>query len=233
MTEKETIKILKSWRDPKNKAGMVRFGINERGTLGIPVPKLRALSKKIGRDHALALRLWRAGIHEAQLLAAMICEPEKMTAAQADSWAKSVDSWDTCDQAAMNAWRWAPFAWKKVFEWPKSGKEFVRRSGFSLMAALAVGDPSTRLGAGKAASDAKFIALFPLIKRYSVDERNFVRKAVNWALRQIGKRNLKLNKAAIKAAKDIAKIDTKAARWIAADAIRELSDPKIISRLKK
>jgi 3-methyladenine DNA glycosylase AlkD len=222
MTQEEIVKLLKSWRDPKNLAGMARFGISKRGTLGVSVPKLRALAKKNGRDHALALRLWKTGIHEAQLLASMICEPEKMTSAEADSWAKSVDSWDTCDQAAMNAWRWAPFAWKKVFEWPKSEKEFVRRSGFSLMAGLA---------AGKKASDEKFIRLLPLIRRYATDERNFVRKAVNWALRQIGKRNRKLNAAALQAAKEIKKIDSKSARWIAADAIRELSSSAVKARI--
>ena len=224
MTLKEIVSLLESWRDPKNIAGMALFGISAKGTLGVPVPKLRGLARKIKTDHALALGLWETGIHEARLLATMIADADRITPAQADAWTADFDSWDTCDQACMNLYRRTPFAWKKACAWARSEEEFVRRAGFALMAALA---------AGKAASDAKFIALLPLIRRYSVDERNFVRKAVNWALRQIGKRNLRLNEAALKAAKEIRKIDSKSARWIAADAIRELSHPKIAARFKR
>lgn len=224
MTKNEIVKLLKSWRDPKNLAGMVRFGISAKGTLGVPVPKLRALVKKIGKNHKLALELWKTNIHEARLLATMIADPFKLTERQADIWVHDFDSWDTCDQACMNILRYTSFAWKKIPQWCKSKHEFVRRAGFAQIAALASGD--------KQATDTQFIKLFPLIKRYSTDERNFVRKAVNWALRGIGKRNIKLNTLAVKTAKEIQKIDSKSARWIANDAIRELMNQKTIKMIK-
>jgi 3-methyladenine DNA glycosylase AlkD len=224
MTERDIIKLLKSWADPKNVAGMVRFGISAKGALGFPVPKLRALAKKTGKDHALALKLWNSGLHEGRILATMIADPAVMTAKEADAWVSDFDSWDTCDQACMNVLRYAPFAWNKILVWSKSKEEFVRRAGFAMIAALASGD--------KKATDAQFIKLFPLIKKYSTDERNFVKKAVNWALRGIGKRNIKLNALVVKAARDIVKIDSKSARWIANDAIRELTDPKTIKMVR-
>jgi 3-methyladenine DNA glycosylase AlkD len=225
MTSSEIVKLLKTWRDPKNIAGMARFGISAKGTLGVPVPKLRGLAKKIGTDHALALKLWKTGIHETRLLATMVADASALAPEQADAWTADFDSWDTCDQACMNLYRWTPFAWKKIGRWAKDEREFVRRAGFALIAALASGDRETK--------DEKFIALFPLIKKYSTDERNFVRKAVNWALRGIGKRNMRLNAAALKAAKEISKLDSKSARWVAANAIWELSDPKIIALTKR
>lgn len=225
MNEKEIVKLLRSWRDPKNIAGMARFGISAKGTLGVPVPKLRGLAKRIKTDHALALKLWKTGIHEARLLATMIADASALTPEQADAWTADLDSWDTCDQACMNLYRWTPFAWEKIGEWVKDEREFVRRASFALIAALAAGDRKSKNG--------KFTALFPLIKKYSDDERNFVRKAVNWALRGIGKRNTKLNAAAVKAAKDIAKKESRSARWIAANALSELNDPKIIAMIKR
>lgn len=215
---------MKSWRDPKNIAGMVRFGISAHGTLGVPVPKLRHLAKRIGTDHALALGLWETDIHEARVLATMIADPDKFMPSEADAWTADFDSWDICDQACMNLYRWTPFAWKKIREWADDEREFVRRAGFALIAALASGD--------KNAPDAKFTALLPLIRRHSRDERNFVRKAVNWALRGIGKRNLRLNAAATRTARSLQKIESKSARWIAADAIRELGDRKIIEMIR-
>lgn len=225
MTKNEIVKLLRSWRDPKNIAGMVRFGISAHGTLGVPVPKLRALAKKIKKDHELALELWKTNIHEARILATMIADPVKLTAREADTWVRDFDSWDTCDQACMNILRYAPFAWQRTVVWARDKREFVRRAGFAMIAALASGD--------KKAPDAQFVKMFPLIKKYSTDERNFVRKAVNWALRGIGKRNIKLNKLAVKVAKEIQKLDSKPARWIANDAIRELTDPVIVRRIKK
>lgn len=225
MTEKEIVKLLKSWKNPKNIAGMVRFGISAKGALGVPVPKLRSLAKKIGTNHGLALKLWRTKFHEAKILATMIADKKIMTSAEADAWVKDFDSWDTCDQACMNVLRWTPFAWKKVFIWSKSRQEFVRRAGFALIAALASGD--------KRASDAQFVKLFPLIKKYSTDERNFVRKAVNWALRGIGKRNLALNKKARVISSELLAVDSRVARWIAADALRELTNAKTLARIKK
>jgi len=214
MESREIIKKLKSFSSKKNVAGMARFGINPKYALGVNVPVLRDLAKKTGRDHKLALSLWKSRIHEARILASMIDEADKVTEKQMDSWVKDFNSWDLCDQCCMNLFDKTAFNWKKALEWPKREEEFVRRAGFALMASLAVHD--------KKAKDKDFIKLFPLIKKYSIDERNFVKKAVNWALRQIGKRNAVLREKCIKLAKEIQKTDSKSAQWIAKDAVREL-----------
>lgn len=196
---------------------MARFGINPRHkTLGVSIPNLRKIAKQAGKDHALAQKLWASGIHEARILAGMVADPDKVTPKEMDRWAKDFDSWDVCDQACYNLFCYSPVAHKKTREWSRKKEEFYKRSGFALMASLAVHD--------KKAKDREFLVYLPVIKRESTDERNYVRKAVNWALRQIGKRNPKLRKAALKAAKEIYNIDSKAARWIAADAIRELKN---------
>ncbi len=210
--------------NPRNVEGMARFGINPKDTLGVSMPELRRLGKQIGKDHALALRLWGSGIHEARILAALVDEPAKVTEAQAEKWVRQFDSWDVCDQVCMNLFDRTPFAHAKAIEWASRTREFERRAGFSLMAVLAVHD--------KESGDGAFLKFLPAIKRASVDERNFVKKAVNWALRQIGKRNLSLNKAAIKAAEEIQKMDSKSARWIAKDALRELRSGAVRKRLK-
>jgi 3-methyladenine DNA glycosylase AlkD len=211
----EIIKTIKANRNEKNIAGMARFGISAKNTYGLPIPLLRQLAKKIGRDHKLALQLWGSGIHEARLLAGFIADPAQVTVTQLESWVKDFDSWDICDQVCSNLFDRTPFAYRKAFEWSKRKEEFVRRAGYVLMATLAVHD--------KSASDAKLAKFFPVLIRGATDERNFVRKAVNWALRQIGKRNRHLCKLAIKTGREIARIDSKAARWIAADALRELT----------
>ncbi|VVB58573.1 DNA alkylation repair enzyme [Candidatus Anstonella stagnisolia] len=216
---------IKSLRNPKNIAGMARFGISSKNTYGLSIPTLRAMAKEIGKSHPLALLLWKTKIHEARLLAGFIGDPSELTSSQMDAWVADFDSWDVCDQVCSNLFDRSPLAWKKVFQWVKSEKEFTRRSGFALIAALSVHD--------KKATNAQFLSLLPLIKKYSHDERNFVRKAVNWALRQIGKRNLVLNKAAISAAKEILSQNTKSARWIANDALRELQSPQVQKRLKE
>lgn len=211
---KQIIVILKKHRNPKNVAGMARFGINPKNTLGISIPWLRAYAKTIGRNHALAAQLWKTKIHEARLLAAFIEESAKVTPKQMDSWTGDFDSWDICDQVCSNVWDRTPFAYTKSFRWAKDKREFVRRAGFVMMAALAVHDKKT--------DDKTFLKFFPIIKKYSTDERNFVRKAVNWALRQIGKRSTFLRPKAIRLARDIERIDSPSARWIAKDALREL-----------
>ena len=209
---------------PRDREGMARFGINPKNTLGISIYKLRPMAKEIGYDHKLALKLWASGIHEACILAVFIDDPELVTPMQMESWAKDFDSWDVCDQACTSLLDGTQFAWTKATEWAKRDEEFIKRGAFALMAGLAVHD--------KKATDADFSKLFPIIKSASTDERNFVRKAVNWALRNIGKRNLALNKKAIACAKEIQKLDSKAARWIAADALRELQGEKVQERLK-
>lgn len=225
MNAEDVIAQLKKHSNPKDREGMTRFGINPKFALGVRIPFLRNLAKKIGKNHKLAQDLWRTGIHEARILATMIDEPGKVSEKQMEQWVKGFDSWDLCDQCCMNLFSKLPMAWEKIIEWPKREEEFVRRAGFALMACLAWYDKKTK--------DDDFIRFFPIIKNYSIDERNFVRKSVNWALRQIGKKNLNLNKKAIKVAEEIKKINSKSAQWIANDAIRELTDNKIKKRLKK
>jgi len=224
MKYEEIIKKLRSLANPKNVAGMARFGISPKNTLGVPVPKLRALAKRIGKDHKLAQKLWNSKIHEARILASMIDDPKLVTEKQINKWVKDFNSWDVCDQVCMNLFVFAKPAYKKCFEFPKRKEEFVRRTGFTLMACFAFKRRDLK--------DGDLIKFFPVIKKYSTDERNFVRKAVNWALRQIGKRNIKLNKEAIKAAKEIQKTNSKTAKWIAYDAIKELESKAVQKRLK-
>lgn len=216
MTTGEVVAQLKKYSKPRDREGMVRFGINPKYALGVRIPVLRNLAKKIGKNHRLAKGLWATKIHEARILAGIIEEREKVDEKQMGRWVKEFNSWDLCDQCCMNLFDKLPFAWSKAIEWAKREEEFVRRAGFALMACLAVHD--------KGAKNKDFVNFFPLIKKYSTDERNFVKKAVNWALRQLGKRNQFLEEAAIKTAKEIQKIDSKSAKWIAADAIKELSN---------
>ena len=225
MKYQQILKKLKSQANPKNVDGMARFGINPKNTLGISIYVLRPMAKEIGKDHKLAQKLWDSKIHEARLLAVFIDEPQKVTNSQMEKWAADFDSWDVCDQACTDLFDKTSLGWKKAVEWSKRKEEFVKRGAFALMAGLAVHD--------KSASNADFEKLLPIIKREAWDERNFVRKAVNWALRNIGKRNRVLNKKAIATAKKIRKTDSKAARWIAADALRELTGEKVQKRLKK
>ncbi|MFH1473927.1 MAG: DNA alkylation repair protein [Candidatus Aenigmatarchaeota archaeon] len=225
MKYQQILKKLKSQANPKNVEGMARFGINPKNTLGISVYVIRAMAKEIGKDHSMAKKLWKSKIHEARMLAGFIAEPEKTDEKLMERWVKDFDSWDICDQVCSNLFDKTPLAYKKAFEWSKRKEEFVKRAGFVLMAALSVHD--------KKADDKKFEKFLPVIKGESKDERNFVKKAANWALRQIGKRNKKLNRKAVKTAKEIKKIDSKAARWIAADALRELTSDAVQKRLKK
>jgi len=219
----QIIQKLKSLANPKNVEGMARFGINPNNTLGISVPVLRDIAREAGKDHQLAQELWASGIHEARILACFIDKPEMVTEFQMESWVKDFDSWDVCDLCCSDLFDRTKFAHQKAVEWSGREEEFVKRAGFTLMAALAVHD--------KKASDADFLKFLPIIKRESTDERNFAKKAVNWALRNMGKRNLDLNKMAIKTAEEIQKIDSKSARWIAADALRELTGEAIQKRL--
>ena len=225
MQYNDIIQRLKSLSDPEAVKGMARFGINPENTYGVSVPDLRKIARGISTDHALAEQLWASGIHEARILASMIDEPEMVTEAQMESWVKDFDSWDVCDQCCSNLFDKTGLARSKAAEWSKREEEFVKRAGFTLMATLAVHD--------KKAVDEEFVKFLPVIKRESTDNRNFVKKAVNWALRQIGKRNLNLNKMAIKAAEEIQQIDSKSARWIAADAIRELTGEAVQKKLSQ
>jgi len=217
------VRELRSIANPKNVEGMAKFGINPSNTLGISIYDLRPMAKRIGKDHELAVGLWSTGIHEARLLAGFVDDPEKVTERQMEAWAADFDSWDIVDQVCSNLFDQTDLAYKKAVEWSAREEEFVKRAGFVLMAALSVHD--------KEASDKEFERFFSIVKRESTDERNFVKKAVNWALRQIGKRNLSLNKKAVKVAESISKVDSRSARWIASDALRELKSEKVQARL--
>ncbi len=224
MESEEIISKLKTMGNPKNVEGMARYGINPKNNLGISIYKLRPLAKEIGTNHELSLKLWESGIHDARLLAVFLEDPEKVTEEQMDSWVKDFDSWDVCDQTCTSLFDLTPYAWKKIFEWAERDEEFVKRAAFSMIAGLAVHD--------KKASNEKFEQLAPLIVKHAIDERNYVKKAVNWALRNIGKRNKMLNKKMVELSKKIQKIDSKSARWVANDAIRELTSEKVRQRLK-
>ncbi len=214
----DIVERFRSLRTPKNLAGMARYGIRVEEAFGVPMPVVRKMARELGRDQELAVALWESGIHEARILAGLVAEPERVTKTLAEKWVKQLDSWDVCDQLCMNLLRKTSFAHEKALAWSSRRAEFVKRAGFALMAVLAVHD--------KAAADAKFNPFLEAIARQSTDERNFVKKAVNWALRQIGKRNVRLNRKALSTARQIAGLDTKAARWIAKDAIRELTSRK-------
>jgi 3-methyladenine DNA glycosylase AlkD len=235
----EILRELKGKANPDNVKGMARYGMTSEKRLGVSVPNMRMIAKKVGKKHELALELWKTGIPEAKIVAAMVGEPEKLTEEQMEDWVKEIDSWDICDQVCMNLFEKTPLARKKIFDWSEREEEFVKRTAFALIACLAWHD--------KKAEDAKIIEFLSLIKREAAkfieflslrkreatDERNFVKKAVNWALRTIGKRNPNLNKAAVKAAKEIQDIDSKTARWIASNAIKELESDAVQRRLKQ
>ncbi|TMI17733.1 DNA alkylation repair protein [Candidatus Bathyarchaeota archaeon] len=211
--------------DPKAVEGMARFGIQSSNSFGVSVPKLRALARTVGRDHLLAMRLWETGLHDARLLATMVDDPDEVTIDQMDKWVRDFDSWDVVDGSCGNLFDKTPFAVAKAKDWCKREEEFVKRAGFVLMAELAVHD--------KEAKDKVFLDFLPVVIGGASDSRNFVKKAVNWSLRQIGKRNLKLNKAAVSTALKIQKIDSGAAKWIASDALRELKSPQVLKRLRE
>ena len=222
---KDVLDKLQSKARPEQLQGMAKYGMAVEQRLGVSVPDMRKLAKEIGRDHKLALDLWRTGIAEAKIVAAMVGEPDKLTEEQMEDWVTGIDSWDVCDQVCMNLFERNQLAWKKIVDWSEREDEFVKRTAFSLIACLAWHD--------KKASDDRFIEVLPVIIRGATDERNFVKKAVSWALRNIGKRNLDLNKAAIDTAKEIKRLDSKAARWVASDTLRELESEAIRSRLKR
>ena len=214
----EIIDRLKSLASPANVEGMARFGINSKDTLGISIPVLRKVAKEVSGDHELALELWESGLHEARILAAFIDDPRLVTEEQMEVCVADFDSWDVCDQVCGSLFDKTPFAFQKAIQWAEREEEFVRRAGFAMMAMLAWHD--------KEASNEDFMPFFPLMVRYAADPRNFVKKAINWALRQAGKRNSVLRSEAIITANEILKLDSKTARWIASNAIKELRNKK-------
>jgi 3-methyladenine DNA glycosylase AlkD len=208
---------------PTNVAGMARYGISTNGAVGVSVYELRRMAKALAPDHQLALELWSTGMHEARLLAVFVDDAAAVTSSQMESWAADFDSWDICDQACTSLFDVSPHGWAKAVVWSGREEEFVKRGGFALMAGLAVHD--------KAAPDERFLALMPLIAAQADDDRNYVKKSVDWALRNIGKRNARLYAAALDTAQEIAARGTRSARWIATDALRELRSEKARRRL--
>ncbi len=223
MRYEETMQQLKSLANPENLAGMARYGINTQNAYGISLYTLRPMAREIGGDHLLAQQLWSSGIHEARILASMVDEPSKVTEEQMESWVRDFDSWDVCDQVCSNLFDKTRFAYRKAEEWSRRDEEFVKRAAFALMAALVVHD--------KKATDEVFKQFFPLISEQATDGRNYVRKAVNWALRNIGKRNINLNGMAVATARELLDTGSKSARWVASDALRELTSEKVQKRL--
>ena len=220
----EVIAALEECSNAYYREAIARYRVPNEKALGIKSPDLRKLGRTIGVNHSLALQLWNCGIHEAKTLAGYIADPKQITEAQVDQWVNEFYSWDICDNTC-NFLVKTPFTYQKVIEWSSAKKEFVKRAGFVMMVNLAIHD--------KKASDEVFVPYFPIIEREAWDERNFVKKAINWALRQLGKRSLFLHSLAIKTAHSIKAQGTKPAKWIANDALRELLSPKVIARLNK
>ena len=224
MQHNDIVEKLKSLSNPKAVESMVEYGITPENAYGVSIPDLRKLAKEVGMNHKLAQQLWAANIRETRILASMIDDPKMVTEGQMERWVKAFDYWEICDQCCMNLFEKTGFAYQKAIEWSSNEEEFIKRAGFVLMARLAVSD--------KKAEDRLFEGFLPIIEREAGDNRNFVKKAVNWALRQIGKRNPNLNKKAIEAAKKMQKVDSKSARWIASDAIRELTSKLVQERIQ-
>jgi 3-methyladenine DNA glycosylase AlkD len=222
---KKVLDKLKKKADSQQLEAMARYGMVTVKRYGVTIPDLRKIAREYGKNHNLAIDLWETGITEARILASMIDEPQKVTEKQMEEWVQDFNSWDVCDQVCMNLFEKTPFAWKKIDDWSTRDEEFVKRAAYALIACQAWHN--------KQAIDDRFIELLPMVKRGATDERNFVKKVVNWALRNIGKRNFNLNEAALETAAEIQKMDSKSARWIASDTIRELESENVKRRLRK
>ena len=215
---------LKKRSSARNREGMARYGLYSKNTLGVSVANIRVLAKRLGRDHDLALALWETGVYEARMLTTFVDEPHRVTPAQMDRWCGDFDSWGICDALCFHLFDKTPHAWKKIAKWSNARPEFVKRASFALLASVALHD--------KTAPDKLFVDSFSLIERAATDERNFVKKAVSWALRGIGKRNPALHSAALKLASRLAKSSDSPARWIGKDALRDLATPATFKRLQ-
>lgn len=225
MTAEEVLHCLQLLGNKKNIDGMKRFNISSAKAFGVTVPNIRVLAKQLGKDHHLAFQLWNNGAHEARILATLIADPESANLKLLDQWTSDVENWAQCDACCTEFFQKTKYAQILPFRWSKNRKEFVRRAGIVMIASMAVHH--------KDEDDDFFEQFFPLLKQYSTDERNFVKKAVNWAVRQIGKRNLRLNKKAIVLAQEIHKIPSSSAKWIATDALRELTNKKTIALINR
>ena len=221
---REILNKLQKQSRPNALPHLAKYGINIDAAYGVSIPDLRKLAKESGKSHSLAIALWKTGIHDARILASMVDERELVTEKQMNEWVRDFNSWDLCDQCCNNLFVFTVHSEKKALEWSKNKKEFIKRAGFVLMAVQAVHHRDK--------TNDKFINYFDIIKREAYDERNFVKKAVNWALRQIGKRNWELNTMALEVCDELRKKDSKAARWIALDAIKDLKSETAERRIK-
>jgi 3-methyladenine DNA glycosylase AlkD len=222
---RDVVRALERMGDRSRLEGMARFGIDTTRALGVTVTELRRCARELGHDHELAAALWASGVHEARLLASLVDEPAMVSDAQMEAWVADLDSWDVCDGVCGNLFDRTPFALDKAVEWSSREPEFEKRAAFALMASAAVHR--------KDLPDAAFASLLPVIRAQAIDERNYVKKAVSWALRQIGKRSSGLNSQAVRTAERIERIDSRAARWVARDALRELRSDAVQARLRK
>jgi 3-methyladenine DNA glycosylase AlkD len=222
---RDVVRTLERMGDRSRLEGMARFGIDTGRAVGVTVTELRRFARDLGHNHELAAALWASGVHEARLLASLVDEPAKVSEAQMEAWVADLDSWDVCDGVCGNLFDRTPFALDKAVEWSSREPEFEKRAAFALMASAAVHR--------KDLPDAAFASLLPVIRAQTTDERNYVKKAVSWALRQIGKRSSGLNSRAVRTAEQIERIDSRAARWVARDALRELRSDAVQARLRK
>jgi 3-methyladenine DNA glycosylase AlkD len=214
---------LEALASPEDAAGMARFGIRGARVLGIPVKTLRAIARETGRSHTLAAELWASGIHEARILASIVAEPQRVTLEEMERWASDLDSWDLCDQCCTNLWVRTPFARERALVWSEREEEFVKRAGFVLMVQVA--------GKDKGASAELLHRYLARAEQAAHDERNFVKKAVSWAIREIGQRGAELNGAAVALARRLQTSEKRAARWVGADTLRELTSEKVAQRV--
>lgn len=222
-TADQVIAKLKGFENPKTLAGKAHFGINVSKALGLSMPQIRNIAKQITKDHQLAEAMWQADLHETRLIASMIDVPKEVTEDQMERWVVGFNSWDICDQTCGELFDRTPFTTDKIHQWADREEEFVIRASFALIAWQAVHN--------KKMPDEEFLVYFPLIEAASDDPRNFVKKAVNWALRQIGKRSAYLHAPALECSRQQANSDDKTARWIGKDAVKELSSEKMLMRL--
>jgi len=224
-TARQVLAELKKKARPDVLGGLDRFGIPSAKRLGVTIPETRKMARALGTDHPLALSLWKTGVPDARILASMIADAGLLTSREMEAWVKDFDAWDICDQVCMNLFSRSPLGWKKIRPWVNSRHEFVKRAGFVLIAVLAWHDKET--------PDKIFTSYFSLLKKGAQDERNFVKKAVNWALRGIGKRKKSLHAPALRLSRELAKSASKSARWVGQGALRELESAAIRKRLAK
>jgi 3-methyladenine DNA glycosylase AlkD len=209
----------------RNRDGMARYGIVAPKVFGVSMATMQSLAKRLGRDHALAQALWETGWYEARMLCAFVGEPERLTAAEMDRWARDFDNWGICDTICMHLFDRTPHAWRKVAKWSGQRDEFVKRAGFALIASLALHD--------KEGADAPFLEALRLVEREAADSRNFVKKAVNWALRSVGSRNSVLHGAALAVAERLSALEDATARWVGKDAVRALRSAPTLKRVAR